>query len=161
MAKEELKKSKGVEPKKEEEEEVSIKKDDLSELMDRIKRLEFAASKARTSQYDEQMKKDVGKQVKLRTYGGKIVTHWDDLLTNRVEKNVHGGWEEDQTIKVYFEDDTNKILPLGEFVRGYKYIKSTVISTTVENAGSKDEKTIFKVVTDDEKEFLIDIKFVN
>lgn len=171
MAKEEKKDTTpkgGVEKKEEEpkvevkeEETVTLKKTELDELLERLKRVEFAASKSALSKFDEDNKTEGLKTVKLSTIDGKVVLSWPSMLKNVVEKNPRGVWGEEQTIELIYEDGSTEEMDYVYFGRRKKFIIAEILSKTIENQGKENEKTILKVRTKDGREYTIDKKFAN
>jgi hypothetical protein len=148
------------EPKVEEpkvEETVTIKKEKLDELMARLERVEFAASKSHLANYDEKNKSELGKTVKLRVLDGKVVISWDSMIKNSVEKTPTGVWREEQIVNLHFEDETFQEIELVYFNRRFTHIVAEVISETKTNDGN----LIYKVKTDDGRSYEIDGRFIN
>lgn len=138
---------------------VSVPKEKLDALLNRLDRLEYAASKGALSVYDSRHKDKSAKYVNLRTFEGLVVLSWSDLVTNNVEKDGNGRWSEDQQIKIQTEDGKEHQMPLFLFTRRYVYVKAEVVSETKNADG-----TIFKVKVDDGvavKPYEINAKFVN
>jgi len=140
---------------------VTLKKSDLDDLMSRLKRVEFAADKSHLAQFDEQNQKAPSKTVKLRMIKEKIVLSWDNMVTNLVEKTPAGNWYEDQKVKLNFEDGESEEMLFMDFNRRFRLLKAEVLSKTVENQGTEDEKTILKVRTAEGREYSVDKRFVN
>jgi len=161
MAKEEIKKEEVKTPEIKKKETVTIPKDTLDDLMARLKRVESAADKSRLYNFDEKNKQTPNKIVKLKKIFNKIVISWDNMVQDVVEKNENGVWKEKQTIRLNLEGGESKDIPYVEFVKHAKVLFCEVISKTVENAGTPEEKTILKVVNEDGKEYNIDKTFVN
>lgn len=150
------------EPKAVKEETVTIPKSKLDEIMASITRLEAAADKGRIANYDEKNKGAVGKTVKLRSMGGKIVISWENMISNLVEKNPqNGAWREDQKIKVNYSDESSEEMELVTFNRRFEYIKADVVKESTDNVGTPNETTIYFVKTEDGKEYTVDKKFIN
>ena len=140
------------------EEVVSIKKDKLNAILERLERLEFAANKSYLSHFDAKSQGEKKlKIVRLRTIDGKVILRWSDMLSNNVEKNEHGVWGEDQSVKLEFEDGTFLEMPYVFFARRYKLLPSEVISESTNNYG----EVTFELHTDDNKTYKINSKFVN
>jgi hypothetical protein len=145
-----------LEIKKEDDGTVTIKKTELSEIMERLKRVESAADKSHLAHFDEKNKKPFSKTVRLRTIEGKVVLKWDDMVVNLVEKSPNGAWREDQVIRIYFEDDTSAEMDLVIFNRRFVHIKAEIVSET-----KTGEDTVLKVKTEDGREYEINQKFIN
>lgn len=142
------------------EETVSIKKTELATLLARLERVEAAADKGQLAQFDAMHKDKVGKTCRLWTIDGKVIISWENMLTNNVERNqITGGWKEDQTTKVHYEDGTSEEMPLVFFTRRTKELFGKVIKE------SKDSDTgdIFWTVKSDDGRVYedINIKFIN
>jgi len=132
--------------------------DDFSAMKDRLERVEFAASKAQLSKFDDKNREDHGKVVNLRSYDGKIIVGWD-MIQNLVEKNpLTGVWEEHQTIKLIFSDDTDKIVDYRTFVRRYDMVPALVESETRHSNGVLVMDVTRK---DNGEKYKIDVRFVN
>jgi len=135
---------------------IQIKQSELERLVSRLDRLEYAANKARTAHFDKRNREAQGKLVNLTTYEGKAVVGWR-MLEDLVEKDPRTMvWNEIQTIELTFEDGDVSTVPYATFVRRYKKIEGEVISEI-----KIDDKTIFKIKTEDGREFEIDITFIN
>lgn len=142
-----------------EEETVTLKKSELSEIMERLKRVESAAEKSRLAKYDESTKGGKGKVVRLRTIEGKVVLSWDNMSANTVEKSPKtGAWGEDQRIVLHLEDKTTKEMEYVIFSRYFVHLDANVLSETKE---SGTNETIYKVRTEDGREYDINTKFIN
>jgi hypothetical protein len=96
---------------------VSISKETLDDLMKRLDRVESAASKAALAKFDEKNKEKIGETSKLRVWEGKVVTSWDKMIENNVEKTPEGKWFETQMVKINFEDETSKTLIYVDWIR--------------------------------------------
>jgi hypothetical protein len=142
---------------------VSVKKEKLDELLNRLSRLESAASKAGLSHYDEQHKGEKQTIIRLKTIDGKVIISWDAMLKNTVEKNERGGWYEEQSIKLNYEDGTNDVMPYVFFVRRYKFLPAVLVSETINRRLEDVEKfgdRIFELEVDG-KTYKVGSKFVN
>jgi len=155
-----------------EKETIEVKKDKLSALLDanktlleRVDRLESAASKAGLAKYDSQHAKRRRKRVKLLMYDGKVVERWSDMLKNTVEKNVKTkSWEEEQIIQVYFFGEKEPMeFHYETFNRNYTKMNAIVLSETITNETNEQKygSRILKVKADDGKEYKLGNKFVN
>lgn len=138
------------------EETITIKKSELDSIMERLKRVEFAADKSHLAHFDDKNKKAFSKTVRLRTLDGKVVLKWDDMVVNIVEKTPNGAWREDQIVKLYFEDDTSAEMDLVIFNRRFTHIKAEIVSET-----KTGDETVLKVKTEDGREYEINQKFIN
>jgi len=146
------------------EEMVTVKKDKLKSLIDRLERLESAASKAGLSRYDQAHKDTQKKTIQLLTFEGKVIVRWAKLLKNVVEKNtITGHWEEDQQIELEYEDEKKEKMPYVIFSRRYQKLKATVNKEIMnyDEDEERDGKLTFVVKSIDGKEYKIGSKFVN
>ena len=135
---------------------VTINKETLDDLMNRLKRVEQAADKSRLAKFDEANKGKLIRQYRIRTFGGKVVTSWSDMIDNTVEKDVNGKWKEDQTVELTYEDKTKEVMPYVIWDRNLKRIDSELISET-----KVGDDVIFKLRTEDGNEYELNNKFVN
>jgi len=114
MTKEEIK---AEEPKvveeKATEETVPVKRSTLEKMLDRIDRLEFAASKAQLAHFDAKSKQDGTKEASISVYNDKIVTAWK-MVEDLVEK-INGVWVEKQTLEITYIDDEKERIPAKTF----------------------------------------------
>lgn len=145
---------------------VELTKDEFSSLMARLNRLEKTSNKARTAVYDRMNQEDPETIFKLRTINGKVVTGWSGLITNEVNVDPETRkYHEDQTLEVYYEDDTKEKMTLVVFNRRYKYIPLLLKEETVLRDKEKiaiHGNRIFKLIDEESnKEYLIGEKFVN
>jgi len=141
----------------------TVPTEDLNKLISRIKRLEASASLAALAKYDAKNKEELGKIIRLRVYNSKIVISWDNLVTNKCEKNQHGVWYEDQQVKIHLEDGSSEKLHYIVWTKGYKHLSVSVKGETEvmdkedENFGTRN----FIVETEDGKELVINEKYIN
>jgi len=146
------------------EEMVKIPKDKFEALLARVERIESAASKAGLSKYDSRHKGAKQKVINLLTINGKVVTSWDNMVRDIVEKNRDGNWREDQVINLHFEDGSEEKMDLIIFHRRYQRIDATV-KKEIKNMEQEDidkyEDVIFDCVTEDGRTYQIGAKFVN
>jgi len=124
------------EPKKKEEEKVTIPKSTLDSLVDKVEKqskqinmLVEVADKSRLHRYEAAHKDMSQKTIKVSTYGGKIVTGWK-MMTNDVYQDNQGRWHEKQEVEIYLIDNTKKLIPYIEFVRNIKKVGGTIIGKT-------------------------------
>ena len=143
-------------PAPKEEEMVTIKKGELQELMDRLKRVEFAADKAHLARFDSQNQGEKQTEVRVRTFEGKIIMGWSDMTSNIVEKNANGAWFENQSTLLTFEDGSEQEINYALFARRYKHITGIIQSETKEGS-----QVIYKLSLEDGREISINSKFVN
>lgn len=131
-----------------------IKEGDLKALFDKIdslesdiKRLKGSADKNRLSKYDAKNRAEsIGKEVKLRTYNGKVIIGWE--MVNNLVDRVNGHRVENVSIKLKYADGSHeKSLDYREFANNAQYKPMTVISeshdkrTGVEMYKLHDEET--------------------
>lgn len=138
------------------EETVTIAKSDLDALMNRLKRVEFAADKGHLARFDKANQEALTKVVRLRLMDDKIITSWSDMNKNIVEKNANGVWGEDQTTTLTFEDDTEQEVTYAIFARRYRQVTADVIAET-----TKGGELFFEVRLEDGKTLTINTKFIN
>jgi len=95
------------------------------------------------------------KNVKLRSIDGKYIVGWkmikDDVW---MEGNV---LKENQIVKVFFEDATDKELNYRDFIRIAAYFEFEVISQKIDNTG----QTQYEVEDKQGKNLTINEKYVN
>ena len=134
-------------------------------LRKEVNRLQYAADKSRLSVYDSREEKQIGKTVKVRSYDARgngvqqLISHWSDMIVNRVEKNINKFWEEKQVIRIFFMDAKIEPLTLNydEFVRNYK----TTSMTVVKRSELEDGDIELLVRNPEGDEYTINEKFVN
>jgi hypothetical protein len=142
------------------------KKDDVIEaLMKRLERLEKTANKKRLDGYDRLNQEDSETIYKLRVIDGRVIIRWSNLHSNKAEVNpVTRRIEEDQTLTVYYEDETEEKMDLVVFNRRYEYIYTTLIEEKILKKSEEKEKygdRIYTVETDEGKRYSIGEKFIN
>lgn len=135
---------------------VEIDKEKLQQLLLRIQRLESAADKRKLAHFDDRNKKQFSKQVKVRTYDGKLITGWR-TIRDVVEKNSNGVWHEDQVIELQFEDETSLEVPYRVYVVNYKSIPGTVEKEIVDPSGHKE--VLIKL--ENGRQITLGIEFIN
>ena len=162
-------KNKSKDNKKKDNKKESKERDDrdkqIDTLLKRIERLEKTANKKRLDNYDRLTQENPETIFKLRMIDGKVIIRWSDLHTNKAEVDpITRRIEEDQTLTVYYEDDTKEKMDLIIFNRRYKYIYTTLVKEIklhkeeeIKMYGNK----IFVVETDDGKKYEIGEKFIN
>jgi len=144
------------------EETVTLPKKTLEDLLDRVDRIEFAASKSRLAHYDKKNPDAIGKEVSVSVYEEKIVTAWE-TIEDIVEKNpTTGVWMERQTIRLHFLEGEAEEMAYQQFVRRTSKKAARVLSETK----LEDGRTTFKIETIEtgltpEKVLEIDIAFIN
>lgn len=92
---------------------VEVKKSTLEKMLNRIDRLEFAASKAQLAHFDSKIKQDENKEASISVFNGKIVTAWK-IVEDIVEK-INGIWVEKQTIEITYLDNEKERMPAKTF----------------------------------------------
>lgn len=144
---------------------VSIPQSELEALMKRIKRLEETSHKGRLSNYDRMNEKNPTRIYKLRVMDGKVITSWSNLLTDKVEINpITKKVEENQTLRVYYEDGKTEVLDIVMFNRRYTYINAIIKEEKLLHKQEDIEKygdRKFVLETEDGKEYEIGVRFVN
>lgn len=121
-----------------------------------IERLTYASDLGRLGTYDEKNKIELPKVVRLNLIDGLVILGWK-TLKDSVEK-VNGVWRESQLIQLTLENDTVKDVPYLQFIQEVAKVDSIIISRTKESSG---EETLKVQRSDNGKEYLIDIKFIN
>jgi len=142
---------------------VEVKEKDLNKLFERLERLEFAASKAGLSKYDTAHKEALGKIIHLRLLDGKVVLRWE-VVRDLVEKDTQGRWNEDQQIKLTFEDGKQETMPMIYFTRRYTNIDAEVLSETINRDPliiEEEGDRTFNVKTVDDRVYSIGSNFIN
>lgn len=143
-------------------EDVTIAKGEFQALMDRINRLEYAASKAATATYDNKRRKPFGKEATIRTYGDKIIVGWK-TTADIVEKNpTTGVWFEDQRIQLAFEGEEklSEEIPLQTYVRRYKNLPIKVLKETTDQETGAVTWSV-ETLEGETKKFDVNVQFVN
>ena len=120
--------------------------------------LEQIADKRQLAAYYARNQKKLPKIVSLRLWLDKVVVGWADMIINTMDTNpLTGAWVEKQTVQIFNEDGEKIILPYLTWIRGFKRVESTVLSTE-----KTDFNEILKVKRNDNgKIYNIDIRFVN
>lgn len=142
---------------------ITVKKEKLDALLNRLDRLESAASKAGLSRWDQAHRDKTSKQIKLNVIEGRVITAWNNMPKNVVEKNPKSGhWEEDQIIEVVYEDGKTDKMPYVIFVRRYSHIPAKVLKETVNYGKDVEEMGNYTFeVEADGKKYIVGSKFVN
>jgi len=139
------------------EKEITIKQSELDEIMKRMERLEKAANKARLANIDSKNPKETGKIVNLRMIDGRVITSWNNMTKNIVEKSPAGIWKEDQQVEITFEDGKKEKMPYVVFTRRYSLLPMSVKKEVKEEDGS----ITFIGETEDGKTYEISDRFIN
>lgn len=155
-------------PGKIKEEKNDSKDDIIDKLIERINRLEKTANKKRLDNFDRVNDEDPETIYKLRTIDGKVIIKWSDLHTNKAEVDpVTKKIVEDQSLTVYYEDETKEDMSLVIFNRRYQYIYTTLIEeTSLKGERNKEKREqngdrIFTVETEEGKKYIIGENFIN
>jgi len=142
---------------------ITIERSKVESLLSRLDRLEAAASKAHLAHYDEQHKEKMTKEVRVRTFDGKIVLG-ERMTKNLVEKTPEGRWREEQEVELSFQDGTKVNIPYVYYIRNYKHITGRVISEA-KNMDSIDIEALgdytFKLSLPSAEIIEVGSKFVN
>lgn len=141
---------------------VTVEKSKLEKMMERLERLEYAASKANLGNYDAKQEKQVGTNASVSAYEGEIVMAWE-LIENIVEKNpLTGVWQEKQTIRLHLDEDKTIDMPYVQFIRRKERKEVTRKARIQQDDGSEiwDVETVTTGL-EEPKRFKIDIKFLN
>jgi len=139
---------------------IEIKESKLESLLDRLKRLEYAANKSQLAHFDNKLKKDFSKTCTVSTYDDKLVMVWG--MTEDIVEKINGAWMERQSIKLTFEDGTDETMPYDQFVkrRGRKEFKMLSETRTAEGDTIWDAESVEEGF-DDPIALKINIKFIN
>ncbi len=161
--------SQNTEEKKKQEEEskkVSIDKNELQGLFDRIKRLEEGGSdKAGLAYYDERNQKLEDKYVDIKKYNNGFVISYR-LIENTVEQNPNtGNFTENQIIEVKYLSGKTEQANYVIFYRNFQRVPARVLQET-ENKDEEERKKygdkVFKVEEQQTGEiFSIGSKYIN
>jgi len=150
---------------KEDEETVVVNKAELGKVLQRLERLEGAADKGRLGKYDARFFKRGPNLFTLSVYDGKIITGWRTLKNVSYKDPSTGHLIEDQQYEILFHNNTKiKVEGYEQFsdIRFNERVQVEEISRTQDETGTSLK---VKVVDPDshfyEKEFVIDISFVN
>lgn len=133
-------------------------KADMARLEQSNKMLINVADKKQLAKFYQQNKEKIPTLVKLRKINGKVIVGWENMIKNKVEKDQHGRWYEDQVIKLIYEDGTSEEMPYPVFGRGYAHIhcKRTGVST------DEDGKVMLKLENlDNADKYEVGVEFVN
>jgi hypothetical protein len=145
---------------------VSVPKDKLTELLNRLDRLESAADKGRLDQFDNANKKKELSRVRLNEYedkengARKVIMAWK-MIIDEVSYESGRGYTEKQIIELTLDDGSKAQLNYRDFAIGKRRSQepAEILSR------SKDEETgneIMKVRRiSDQKEFTVDSRFIN
>ncbi len=87
----------------------------------------------------------------------KVVVGWRTIKNKVYQDAITRAWKEDQTIELYYLDDTKQTIPLLDFFRSYASVECRRIGQ-IEDKG---EITLKVKRLDNDKEFLIGTSFVN
>lgn len=145
---------------------ITLTKDEFEAMNKRLERLEKVANKARISNYDNANKEEQQRIYKLRMIDGRVITHWSDLITNKVEINpINKKVEEDQKLEVFYEDGTSEKMDLILYNRRYQYIycrlTEEVILRKKEDIEKYGDRKLKLEEVDSGKEYEVGVKFVN
>ena len=151
---------------------IEIEKDKLNKLLEsndtllqRIDRLESAASKAGLARYDSQNQGTLVRNVKLLTYDGHVVKSWTDMIKNKVEKNIQSKtWQEEQIIEItFFDVEESVTLHYETFNRSYEKIEAQIVKEEImvgKNIKKYGDRR-YTVKTKKGEKYVIGKKFVN
>lgn len=138
------------------EEEITIKKSQLDEIMAKIGRLEAVASKNKLIDFDRSIKEKGKKVVGLRVIKGKVVVGWSDMIENNPEKNQAGVWRDNQKVEIEYEDGKKEKMSYIIFNRSFTPLLIEVSKETK----NEDGTTTFVGKTSEGKEYTINNKFL-
>jgi len=143
-----------VEPK----EQVTMDKDKLDKLLDRLERVEATADKSRLHKYDSLRSEKKDKIIKLRMINGKVIKKIE-TIENSVEKNPNTGiYNENQLIKIFYETGGYEQIPYVQYSRIYEYLPAVVKK---ESFDKETKKITYRAVTSEGKEYTIEDSFIN
>lgn len=108
------------------EETVTVSRKKLEEFMARLERVESAASKSALAHYDNQHREEAYKEVRIRTFDGKIVKG-ERTTKNVVERNQAGQWREEQEVELTLDSGDKVTLPYVYYIRNYKHLAARVV----------------------------------
>lgn len=144
---------------------ITLTKEEYTALEKRLKRLEETANKGRLSNYDKAHEDDKTTVIKLRTIDGKVIVSWDNMVSNKAEVDpVTRKVIEDQKVKVNYEDGKSEVLDLITFNRRYQHIHTILKEEIVLRDKQKIEENGDRILTLEDangKEYVIGVKFVN
>lgn len=109
---------------------VTVDRDKFEAVLNRLERLEAAASKAGLHKYDEDHKEKPGTEAGIKTYNGKRIVSYV-MTSNTCEKNPNGVWREDQNIELTYEDGTKEVAPYAIWAKNYVLENCVVLSKKV------------------------------
>lgn len=142
---------------------VAIDRNRLEAILNRIDRLESAASKAGLHKYDSEHQEELGKSIKVKLIDGKVIL--SHIMTkNIVEKNGNNVWVEDQRILCTFEDGTQTEMPYVFFVRRYTTLPCEVVGERKSVTKEDKEKygnNLYELKSPEGKIYMVGEKFVN
>lgn len=135
-------------------------KKELADLKKQNEMLLEVADKRALDNYLSKNKEDKKPGVRVRKIDGKIVVGWDDMPNNDVGKSMKTlAYEENQIVRILFEDGTKQDYSLLDFNRRFEYIYCVVVGKLKDDvSGTITYKLVNKA---DGKELTIDSKFVN
>lgn len=142
---------------------VSLPEETVKDLLSRLDRLEYAASKANLANFDAKNKGDFGKEAKVSVYDGKVISAWK-MVEDIVEKNpTTGVWTEKQVIELYFSDGSSEKMPYQQFVRRVTKRNATVLEETTVRGGNETWRlrTIPENPGDEAVDVELDVRFIN
>ena len=151
---------------------VNVNKDSLDKLVRELEeerearkkleeKVDYVADKGRSQRFEDKNKKEELTKVRLTIYKGLIVTSWDNMPQNKVEK-VNGVWVTEQTVKYHLEDGSTASMLYDETVylpRIDAYIEAEKTTNDLDNDGNKI--VLLDLITDDGKKLTVDRRFIN
>lgn len=142
---------------------VTVDRDKFEAVLNRLERLESAASKAGLHKYDEDHKEKPGTEAGIKTYNGKRIVSYV-MTSNTCEKNPNGVWREDQNIELTYEDGTKEVQPYAIWAKNYVLEICTVLSKKVLTQDidiALYGEAIWELQTKDGTRMNIGIKYLN
>lgn len=148
------------------EEMVSVSKSSIEDLQKQIAEmkekqgmLEQVADKKQLAAYYSRNKKKMPKIVQLRLFNDKVVVGWRTVENEVYQDPNTNAWKEKQSVEVVYEDGKMEKLQYLVWIRGYKHVEATIMSTKTDEKTGND---ILKVRREDTgKVYDISVLYVN
>ena len=151
---------------------VNVNKESLDKLIKELdeeraerkklaEKVDYVADEGRKQKFEDKNKEKPLTMVRLTVYKGKIVTSWDNMPQNKVEK-VDGKWITQQSVRYHLEDGTKTEMLYEETVylpRINAYIEATKEISDLDPDGNKI--VLLDLVTDEGKKLTVDRRFIN
>lgn len=143
---------------------VQIEETKLTELLQRMERLEASADKSRLQWYDAGKKPKELTRVRLNAYEDKeeqktwVILGWD-LIFDESFIDGHGLWREKQIIKLHLENKKDVEINYLDFIRRMKKQDSEVTGREVDDETGYTTLTVKRL--SDSKIYKVDSRFIN